>query len=655
MLPRELNSGFIMAGNPPYKRPKLPIDANGPIPKYEDQSKVDFDPLLFFRELYPTSTGSPGMVLCAWHRGDLMMILDPRVILTNLLIRPALGSVTETPLKISCNVVHMSLKSLQRLECGFVIKNGAAVIDARGKPDWQVLAAAVVADSTVIFLSEERETSRALQPYFKLESNLVTFWVARLEMYHQSLKPIWRARKYHVSSIRSWEDGWTIKAIRAHRMLDDMNQRFTEIAGGVYTYQANELGKWSIATIEPENVKTILATSFKDYQLTPLRKALFSRYFGIGIFNSDGEEWEHSRALLRPNFARKLTGDLLIHETHFANFIARLPMDGQPVDLSDLFPLLSMDISSEIFLGESTNSLAIGGTAASRKFADAFDYARTKMSLQLRLGAWAGLIPDARMDEAVKTIKSVLDGYVSHALAHREAHPNGEKGPAEGEKYVFLYELAKTQHDEKRIATELLSIFVAGRDTTANFMTLMWYHLARRPDIIEKLRNEIADLGKKPPTIDQLKSLRYLRYTINETARLYPVAPAVSRVASIDTVLPRGGGPDGQSPVFVKAGTVVRYFIAGMQARKDLYGEDALEFKPERWASIKPTWEYIPFSGGPRICIGQQFATTIIGYNAVRLLQTFKDIVPGDDTTWQEKFSSTLISMHGCKLRLTPE
>lgn len=81
--------------------------------------------------------------------------------------------------------------------------------------------------------------------------------------------------------------------------------------------------------------------------------------------------------------------------------------------------------------------------------------------------------------------------------------------------------------------------------------------------------------------------------------------PGNSRSAIRDTVLPRGGGPDGQSPVFVPKGTSVIYSAFSMHRRTDIYGPDALEFKPERWETIRPGWGYLPFNGGPRICLGR--------------------------------------------------
>lgn len=68
-------------------------------------------------------------------------------------------------------------------------------------------------------------------------------------------------------------------------------------------------------------------------------------------------------------------------------------------------------------------------------------------------------------------------------------------------------------------------------------------------------------------------------------------------MAIVDTVLPKGGGPDGESPLFIPKKTVVQYHVYVMHRRKDLYGDDTEEFRPERWEKIRPGWEYLPFNG----------------------------------------------------------
>lgn len=87
-----------------------------------------------------------------------------------------------------------------------------------------------------------------------------------------------------------------------------------------------------------------------------------------------------------------------------------------------------------------------------------------------------------------------------------------------------------------------------------------------------------------------------------------PPVPVNSRMSFRDTSLPRGGGPDGKSPIFVKKNTVIPFSLYSMHRRKDIWGADAEEFRPERWEenASSRTWEYIPFNGGPRICLGRK-------------------------------------------------
>lgn len=94
-----------------------------------------------------------------------------------------------------------------------------------------------------------------------------------------------------------------------------------------------------------------------------------------------------------------------------------------------------------------------------------------------------------------------------------------------------------------------------------------------------------------------------------EVLRLYPILPLSSRLANKDTLIPCGGGPDRKSKVFVPKGTIVGINTHALHRRQDIYGSDANEFKPERWASFDPiSWAYLPFSAGPRVCIGRKCA-----------------------------------------------
>lgn len=117
-------------------------------------------------------------------------------------------------------------------------------------------------------------------------------------------------------------------------------------------------------------------------------------------------------------------------------------------------------------------------------------------------------------------------------------------------------------------------------------------------------------------------------------------------------MLPVGGGPDGKSPVFVAKGSRVAYTVYAMHRRKDIFGEDADEFNPDRWETIRPGWAYLPFNGGPRVCPGQQYALTVVSYTVVRLLQTFEEIEDREPRPWNGKPHLTMCSLHGTKVCL---
>lgn len=220
------------------------------------------------------------------------------------------------------------------------------------------------------------------------------------------------------------------------------------------------------------------------------------------------------------------------------------------------------------------------------------------------------------------------------------------------ERYVFLDELIKQTQDPHTLRSELLNILLAGRDTTASLLANTWWTLARRPDIWAKLRAEIDQLHGERPVYEEIKDMKYLRWILNECLRLYPPVPGNARVAVRDTVIPLGGGHDGKAPVFVPKGSTVAYFPWSLHRRKDLYGEDADEFRPERWENRRPSWNYLPFSGGPRICVGQQLALIEASYTTIRLMQAFARIEPRDEREWCEWVTLTLASGVGCKVAL---
>ena len=126
-------------------------------------------------------------------------------------------------------------------------------------------------------------------------------------------------------------------------------------------------------TVEPENIKAVLATHFEDYGLGTARKYSMVRTFGHGIFTTDGKDWARSRALVRPSFVRERVSSMEIFEPHIQNFLMHIPKDGSAFDIQELLFKLTMDTSTEYLFGRSTNTLAREtNTTEAERFAEAF-------------------------------------------------------------------------------------------------------------------------------------------------------------------------------------------------------------------------------------------------------------------------------------------
>jgi len=389
--------------------------------------------------------------------------------------------------------------------------------------------------------------------------------------------------------------------------------------------------------------------------------------FGHGIFNQDGKGWERSRALVRPNFTRQQVADLDMFEEHVGHLFDSIPRDGTAVDLQDLFFALTIDSATEFLFGKSTNTLAPGlDTKSGSEFVKAFVYMTDcklyprslgpeflinliflAVGKAFRSGGLSKWIPNPEWHKKLKIVNDFADEIIQQAIEEVNSGKVSEK-----HRYVFLYSLLEQTRDPYTVRSELLNILLAGRDTTAGLLTNTWHVLARRPDIWAKLKAEVDELGGERPDYSSIKDMKYLKYVLNESLRLMPVVPGNSREAVRDTVLPLGGGPDGKSPVFVPKGWVVGYSPWSMHRREDYYGADAFEFRPERWETLRPGWEYLPFNGGPRICVGQQYALMEASYATIRLIQAFPRIESRDEREWREWLSITLASGTGCKVAL---
>ncbi|ABN65681.2 Cytochrome P450 52A6 (CYPLIIA6) (Alkane-inducible P450-ALK3) [Scheffersomyces stipitis CBS 6054] len=452
-----------------------------------------------------------------------------------------------------------------------------------------------------------------------------------------------------------------LRRMKTGEMIDEGFRLFNEYPDT--TQYVNLFGVRVLLTGEPEVYKAVLATQFNNFALG-FRHSHFAPLLGDGIFTLDGEGWKNSRAMLRPQFARQQVSHVQMLEPHIQTLAKHIKArKGTTFDLQELFFRLTMDSATEFLFGESVRSLHDEVIGMQRpdiegisNFSEAFNTSQRYLAVRAYSQVLYWLTNPKEFRDCNAKVQKVAQYFVNKALSFSdsELEEKSKKG------YIFLYELTKQTRDPKVLQDQLLNILIAGRDTTAGLLSFTFYELARNPAIFEKLKAAIyADFGRgdvSEISFESLKKCEYLKFVLNEALRLYPSVPVNFRVATKDTVLPTGGGPDGQSPMFVRKYTTVAYGVYFTHRMKQFYGEDAEVFKPERWAeNRKLGWAYLPFNGGPRICLGQQFALTEASYVVVRLIQMFPNIVSKDDGPYPPRKSVqlTMCLQDGVKIQMS--
>ena len=325
-----------------------------------------------------------------------------------------------------------------------------------------------------------------------------------------------------------------IAAVKSKTYLKYVQQQY---AANGNTFTSHYMSRTKIHTIEPENIKVLLSTKFKDFGISPERKAAFRPLLGHSILLADGTQWEQSRALLRPSFTRTQVADFGMIEGHVHELLACIPRDGTTVDLAELFSRLTADVTTSLMFGESINSLAsarfsslsppasavesVKKDASGQSFSDIFVAASAGCEERWRRGRFADFFPHRRFRRSVRASHAFINTYVNKALQYRHAALNvrdGARDAAEEEKgrYVLLHEIGKATSDREVLRGELLTIFAAGRETTASLLTNLCFVLARRPDVWAKLRAEVETLEGEKPSLAQLSRMTYLKACVSE-------------------------------------------------------------------------------------------------------------------------------------------
>jgi cytochrome P450 len=355
----------------------------------------------------------------------------------------------------------------------------------------------------------------------------------------------------------------------------------------------------------PDHIEYVLATGSKNFiKAASLRSPFFHRLVGNGLVTSEGDFWRRQRRLAQPAFHRSRVEAyartmVAYAERMLAGWSAGLTLDAH----EEMMALTRVVVAQTLFSTDVSNDSREIGDALSRLVRPFASQATLKWILDNRLPTPAHL----RFNRDVRKI----DRFVYRLIEERRA-----SGEDTGDLLSML--LAAQDEDgsgmtDKQLRDELMTIFLAGHETTALALTWAWYLLAQNPEAESRLAAELDEvLEGRAPTVEDLPRLRYADWVIKESMRLYPPAWAVGRECVRECEV---GG------YRVAEGMQVFGFQWVIQ-RDPRWFTDPLVFRPERWGeesiSRLPKYAYFPFGGGPRLCIGNYFATM----EAVLILST---------------------------------
>ena len=317
-------------------------------------------------------------------------------------------------------------------------------------------------------------------------------------------------------------DYWGIlKIIRSTRSL----LKKTALANSVSlfekygdTYTSRLLAQKVFFTCDPRNIKHVLVTRFVDYDSSTIRAHLFRQITERGIFAVDGPEWKVARDRYRNQLSHtRSIIDLDIQEQHFQNFLRRVPSGGKPFDLQILFSNLILDLTTAFALGESLDSLNPFQSDDRKKFVESLLYVKKTMARDGFLGPVHLLLSKRDFYRACGDVHRYIEQIIHRALEKKKSRSDKSGNGEDGRGYNLLQGLTENTSDVVELRDGVITILIAGIESVASLLSTTFWLLARDERVYQKLRASILDsIGQDPPTYDQLKSLTYLRYVLNE-------------------------------------------------------------------------------------------------------------------------------------------
>ena len=368
---------------------------------------------------------------------------------------------------------------------------------------------------------------------------------------------------------------------------DDSLERMIELFarhGDTYRVYVPSRHSWTYVIHHPDDVKRVLVSNYRNYTKgTGIDR--IKLLLGKGIMTSEGELWKRQRAMMQPCFHRRVItrfADLIAQANE--RFIARweaLAARGELVNVTEEMSDLTLEIVMRSLIGRDLE----------------------RVTQELGANPFEVVARDsARNLQFVYKFRS-LTGLVQKLIARRRAQPDEEH-------FDYLAMLLNARDKETgqpmsdgELIDEILTLIVAGHETTASGLNWTWYLLSQHPEAEARLHAELDAAAELPaPSLVQVEALAYTQQVINEALRLYPPGWVLSRRTIEADVL-------GGYPVPARTNVLLPLYLVHRHPR---FWKDPEVFWPERFApeheAERPRFAYMPFAAGPRHCIGETLA-----------------------------------------------
>ena len=379
-----------------------------------------------------------------------------------------------------------------------------------------------------------------------------------------------------------------------------------------------------LITDRPELIQHVLQKNNKNYTKTRVVREVLKKQVGNGLLTSEGEYWLKQRRAIQPGFHRKrLEGisTIMVQEinTYLDDVFDSYTESGEEIDISKEMTLLAFKIVSKSLFGEEVedNKLELIEKIVSESQQFVVNQVRKPM-----LKPWFHLSGAYKRN---RELKETGDALIMEIIAARQ-QSNEEHNDLLDMLIQTKYEDGSGMND-KQLLEEAIILYVAGHETSANAMAWMWYLIAEHPEIEEKTLQSVQDsIGNEDPSFEKLRNLGYCLQVIEETMRLYPPAWVVDRESL---------GDDEFQGIPIKKGSDVLCFIYGVH-RSERYWQDPETFDPERFTAENKAkqvpFSYMPFGGGPRLCIGNNFALMEMQFVLAMMIKRYRFKVVEDQT-----------------------